>query len=203
MSAQDGVLPKKCVNKMCRQTDVTDFSTCRYCGTRYDGKIDRYVDNPSLIERLSNNPMAVMAVGGVVASVVATLYLASVLPNSHSHSYSTGSRRGGGGLAAIPAAVCYFIADHMASKAQDTITNNSNVLTSDPTNYNALVSRGDAHYTRMEMGAALTDYDSAISVNPKDAEAYEKRAIIYDAMGNYPLAAKDRDNASNLRTAKK
>jgi tetratricopeptide (TPR) repeat protein len=194
MSAQEGVYPKRCPNKFCKQTDITDFSTCRYCGARYDGQQLRPVEKVSTLESILANPRLMVSVVIGVLSLISSLYLSSVL-GAPSGSYA--SRRGG--IPSIPGAFIYYFGSKMASNAERNVNNQSEILKNDPSNYGALISRADAHYTRLEMEQAMKDYSAAIAVAPGRREGYEKRAIIYDAMGNYKLSEQDRQVASSCK----
>ena len=187
---------KRCINKVCRKTDLTDFSTCKYCGFAYDHLPARFNQSQTGRKSIFENPMPLIRVGIAVGSIVATLYLTSVFGTHHS---GVSGYRSGRVNASIPAAFVVFFSQKMLAKADQDIQSASATLASDPKNYDAYIKRGDAYWTKTLMNDALTDYTSAIAINPNGADAYDKRANIYDAMTSYDLAKKDRDKAASLR----
>lgn len=51
-----------------------------------------------------------------------------------------------------------------------------------------------------ECDKALADFEMAIKLAPKNAEAYNLRAMAYDAMGDDAKAKEDRKHAKELRS---
>lgn len=99
----------------------------------------------------------------------------------------------------IPAAIIAFFGGRVLGKASQTIEQSTEELKKNPSNYAALVARGDGYWTEGMMPQALSDYTGAINAHPDIPEAYEKRALIYDAMGEYGKSKKDRDTAADLK----
>ena len=87
----------------------------------------------------------------------------------------------------------------MLESAARTIKASNETLEQHPEDYAALVARGDGYWTEGVMAQALIDYSSAVNARPDIPEAYEKRALIYDAMGEYDKSKKDRDTAEVLK----
>ena len=49
-----------------------------------------------------------------------------------------------------------------------------------------------------EYAKSLADYEKVKELNPKDAEAYNKCALIYEKMGNMEAAAREKELLKNL-----
>ena len=58
------------------------------------------------------------------------------------------------------------------------------------------------HYDKGEYNKAIADYNKAIELNPKDADAYNNRAIAYYHKGNIEKACADARKACNLGMCK-
>ncbi len=141
-------------------------------------------------------PLIKIAVG--VGSVVAGIYLTSVFGQSTGtgsyHSY--GFRRYN---ASIPAALVVFCSQKVLANASDDINSATFAIGRNPKDYGAYLKRGDGYWTKSMMNEALTDYTSAIAISPMSPDAYDKRAIIYDALGQSDQANKDRESAKLYR----
>jgi tetratricopeptide (TPR) repeat protein len=107
-----------------------------------------------------------------------------------------------GEVPSIPAAIITFFGSRIINNASKSIEAQTKILEKNPGDYGALVARGDGYWTEGLMPQALTDYSSAINADPDIPSAYEKRALIYDAMGNYDRSKQDRETAAKLNAAK-
>lgn len=59
--------------------------------------------------------------------------------------------------------------------------------------------RGKAFAEKGDWDHAIADFNEAIRLNPKDAEAFSGRAAAYEAKGDLVRAAADRDSALHLK----
>jgi len=78
-----------------------------------------------------------------------------------------------------------------------TIRDETRVLERNPHDVEARIRRGDAYQEILNSRAALVDYTMAIDLHPR-AAYFEKRALAYDALGEYEKAKTDRAEASRL-----
>ena len=62
--------------------------------------------------------------------------------------------------------------------------------------------QGNKHYNREEFEQALAVYNQAIQLNPKFAEAYNNRGIVYRKQGKYDLAIADYNESIRLNNPK-
>ena len=74
----------------------------------------------------------------------------------------------------------------------------SETLGKDASNYDALMKRAEAYQVGFNSSRAIADYTSAIAIRSGSAEAYQKRADVYEAMGDMDNARKDRETAARL-----
>jgi tetratricopeptide (TPR) repeat protein len=107
-----------------------------------------------------------------------------------------------GEVPSIPAAIITFFGQRVINDASQSIETQTKILEKNPGDYAALVARGDSYWTKGLLPQALTDYSSAINADPNILSAYEKRALIYDAMGNYDRSKQDRETAAKLNASK-
>lgn len=133
----------------------------------------------------------------VVVSIFCSIYVSQSLNGGDGEPRMVWGAHGE--VPSIPAAIITFFGQKVLGKASETIETQTKVLEKNPADYEALVSRGDAYWTEGMMSQAFVDYSSAINANPNIPAAYEKRAIIFDAKGEYDHAKKDRDTAADLR----
>jgi tetratricopeptide (TPR) repeat protein len=63
----------------------------------------------------------------------------------------------------------------------------------------AYTKRGSAYLALKRYDQAIADYTRAISLNPKDPMAYDRRAAVYDVQGKITYAEEDRKKANGLR----
>jgi len=170
--SQAGPSTKICPNKICHQKDITDFSTCRYCGAKYDMSDvkQRYRQNDFNFGDFIRKP------SGYIILLVSIIVL--------------GFCREG---------IIDMLTGKIEKNAASTIKTETDVLSADPQNYDALIKRGDAYWATEETKLAFDDYSSAIKANPALPIAYEKRAIMYDAMSNFESAKQDRQTAKSLK----
>jgi len=190
---QSRPIQKRCPT--CKKTDLTDFSTCRYCGKRYDQQPRASNYNSGAVD-----PFKVFLGIFVVGSLVAVPYLYSQgfgsLATTHRYGYYGGTSRPS--LLAIPLAISVFAGKHVYDDAENTIEKENAAIAVHGSNYDDLIKRADAYWTQLKTPQAIADYTAALSLRPRSREAYEKRAIAYDAMGNYDLAKQDRTAAADL-----
>jgi tetratricopeptide (TPR) repeat protein len=194
MSADPDELLRKCPK--CHQEDRTSFSTCRYCSALYESHQETRQQS-SLLENIVNVPIqSVLVVFGIV-SILCAVYVSQSLKTT-----STGPKMiwgAHGEVPAIPAAIITFFGSRVINDASQSIEKQNEILEKNPGDYGALVARGDGYWTKGMMPQALTDYSSAINADPDIPRAYEKRALIYDAMGNYDRSKTDRETAEKLK----
>jgi len=62
----------------------------------------------------------------------------------------------------------------------------------------AFKNRGNAFDDKGEYARAVEDYDQALSINPRDSDAYNSRATTYTALNQYDRAIQDLDEAIKL-----
>src|SRR5262249_25892371 len=63
---------------------------------------------------------------------------------------------------------------------------------------NFFTNRGNAYQFKGELGTALTDYNSALRLDPNFAKAYNNRAVLYKKMGERAKALADYEVALRL-----
>src|SRR5262245_42324468 len=63
---------------------------------------------------------------------------------------------------------------------------------------NFFTNRGDSHQFKGELGAALSDYDAALRLDPNFELAYNNRAVLYKKMGERAKALADYEAALRL-----
>lgn len=61
-----------------------------------------------------------------------------------------------------------------------------------------MTNRGDSYQFKGELGAALSDYDAALRLNPNFALTYNNRAVLYKKMGERKKALADYEAALRL-----
>ena len=83
-----------------------------------------------------------------------------------------------------------LIASWFATCAEDLI-DNSEHLGSTPESSNDFVRRGNARRENKDYIGAISDYTSAIEINPRDEEAYTYRGISYELLEDYESANRD------------
>ncbi len=163
-----------CQYRLCKKTDATDFSTCRYCGTPYgaqaplpsvpgrsDFDFGKFIQTPKGLFTL-------LIVGGLFNSFRGDLTMMMI--------------------------------DSCQRQARGTIQTETDNLSRNPQDYEAYIRRGDAQWAeQMYAGPAYKDFSAAIKLYPQRPEAYEKRALMSDAMGNYAAANADRETAAKLK----
>lgn len=69
----------------------------------------------------------------------------------------------------------------------------------DPKASTESVQSGDDHYRRGELDDALADYTEAIRLDPKNAEAYNNRALVYNKKGELDKAIADFNDAIKIK----
>lgn len=62
-----------------------------------------------------------------------------------------------------------------------------------------LLARGDGHRSRGDLDRAIADYDAALKVDPKLADAHHNRGVAWHAKGDRRRALADFDAALRLR----
>lgn len=63
---------------------------------------------------------------------------------------------------------------------------------------NFFTNRGDSYQFKGEFGAALSDYESALKIDPNFAQTYNNRAVLYKKMGDRKKALADYETALKL-----
>jgi tetratricopeptide (TPR) repeat protein len=170
---------KTCTNPRCRKIDETDFSTCRHCGHKYSDLMQWSApDNKAAeIGAFLRDPMQVL----LALLVCGGLYFAftkrnpeNILGDTVSDVLTTGEKR-----------------------ENRRISHETKVLEKYPHDVDARIRRGDAYQEILNSRAALADYNAAIELSPR-AEYFKKRALAYDALGEYKRAEADRVEAHRL-----
>jgi hypothetical protein len=194
MTMDPDELLKKCPK--CHQEDRTSFSTCRYCSHNYESHTE-IKQQRSLLESIVDAPIQSVLVVFAICSILCGLYVSQSLKTTPTGpSMIWGSH---GEVPSIPAAIITFFGSRIINNASKSIETQTKILEKNPGDYSALVARGDGYWTEGLMPQALTDYSSAINANPDIPSAYEKRALIYDAMGSYDRSKNDRETAASLK----
>ena len=67
-----------------------------------------------------------------------------------------------------------------------------------PKDAEALVFRGNLREYHLHFSNAIEDYSEAIRLNPKYADAYNKRCLAFDRLGDHQRAVEDADHAIAL-----
>jgi hypothetical protein len=154
----------------CNQTDRTDFSKCRFCGTRYDAVITKAsgggVDVGGFLRSWP----------GFIVLLVIVAFVARPIRNMLIGTAVNSSVQG----------------------TSQTITDSNAALQANPKDFDALVKRGDAYMVVFRTDKAVEDYTAAIALRPKSAELYRKRAAAYDALSNADGAKQDIEAAKAL-----
>lgn len=172
-------IKKTCTNPRCRQVDETEFSTCRHCGHKYsDVNQWRAPDNKSAeFGAFLRDPVQVL----LALVVFGGLYFAvthrnpeNILGDTVSDILSSGEKR-----------------------ETRRIEKETRLLEKYPHDVEALIRRGDSYQQILNSKAALADYNLAIELRPRP-EYYKKRALAYDALGDYKRAEADRSEARRL-----
>lgn len=68
-----------------------------------------------------------------------------------------------------------------------------------PPDAGTLLARGDGHKSRGDLDRAIADYDAALKVDPKLADAHHHRGLAWRAKGDRRRALADFDAALRLR----
>ena len=154
----------------CRQSDHTDFLTCRFCGWKYDQvptkeKSGEGFDFGSFLRN-----------GGLIVVLVAASWTAKPLINNLFH----------------------YTAGKTADKIDVEIEKADAELEENPRNLDALLKRAHGYYDIGEMDAAAEDYHNAVKLFPDQARVYRERAAFYEAMGDAASAKKDKEQADRM-----
>ena len=72
------------------------------------------------------------------------------------------------------------------------------LILEDSTQYDVYFFRGSSWFNLKEVNKALADFNKAISLNPRFANAYSTRGDIYSYLGKKEEACKDYTLANNL-----
>ena len=125
MNTQNRPTSKYC--SRCRKSDLTDFSTCRYCGGSYGDPYDNLVGGKSLPINFGLNPLVIVFLVLVIGSPFAVSYL-----QSNGMGFLASSSRGGIGVRsasmAVPAALLVMVGKQAMDSAQETIVTQTKVL---------------------------------------------------------------------------
>src|SRR5271155_1564474 len=141
----------------CHQTDLTEFSTCRHCGTNYDWT------KPKQVFRLEDfdlgdflrSPQGWFIFGCII--LVGNLCLKYVVPPVlHACGY-------------VP----------LFPRLHQEIRDQTARLDQDSKNYDLLVARAKNYETDFRLDLALQDLSSAIQLRPNNVDLYRRRAEDY------------------------
>lgn len=170
---------KKCPAPGCGKFDVTDFSTCRHCGHRYSEKSawNKPEDKSAAIGNFLRDPVQVL----LALIVCGAVYYGATKKNPEDVLGDTVSE----------------IVKSEQRAEHRVIRHESKILRRFPYDVDARVKRADAYQTLLNSRAALEDYTIAIDHRPR-AEYYKKRALAFDALGEYEKANHDREEARRL-----
>ncbi len=173
MNEKSMVVKKVCIAKFCRKVDLTDFSTCRYCGSSYDPVKYRrdhvLMKSPFEFGRFIKTPRGFF----VLMTIAGSLNYMRV------------------------AGLDYLISRNI-NKADSDIKALDSKAKYQSLSYEDLVRKGDAYWVQTRTNEACDAYTAAIQLQPKIPQAYEKRALMYNAMGLGNLADSDRKMSRQL-----
>ncbi len=171
-------ISKRCAAADCGKTDVTEFSTCRHCGRPYTLKPWEREKQGADVGGFLRDPykvlLALVVFGGIYYAVT-----------KHNPGQVLGD-------------ALFAVAKTGGTIEQQTIAKETAVLNQNPDNVESRIRRADAYQTILNSRAALSDYNIAIELRPS-AEFYNKRALAYDALGEYKKASQDRAQANSFR----
>lgn len=167
MTDQPGPRSKQCPR--CSKKDITDFSTCRFCGTHYDFVPQKQKNGFDLGQFLRSR-------WGMRICFFTIIPLAIFGRNLF-----------------MGAAVRTVLTDSTSTISDTTIA-----LRQNPRDCEALVKRGDAYMVVFRAKQAVDDYSSAIAIRPHSADLYRKRAAAYEALAKLEEARKDRQTADSF-----
>jgi hypothetical protein len=179
MSQSDSrAVSKKCTATTCGKVDVTEFPTCRFCGQSYKQTRPWQGEKQgSEFGGFLRDPvkvlLAMVVVGGIYYGIT-----------KHNPLNVLGDTIG----AVIKGGTKIEL---------ESISETTSILQQHPENVEARIKRADAYQAVLNSKAALSDYNIAIELDPQPA-FYKKRAIAYDALGEYQKAAADESAARKL-----
>lgn len=159
--------------------DETDFSTCRHCGHKYSDTLQWSAPDNKAAQfgAFLRDPVQVL----LALVVCGGIYFAATKRNPENLIGDT--------LSDVVKA---------GEKAEHgTIRHETQVLARNPHDVEARVRRADAYQQILNSRAALEDYNVAIELRPQ-AEYFKKRALAFDALGEYEKAKADQAEASRL-----
>lgn len=154
----------------CKQTDHTDFSTCRNCGWTYSAV------PPKMKSEHDNSFGTFLRGGGLIIVVLIISWTVKPLLRAFIHEGKSKAE---------------YNATYEISKADDELEKN-------PQNVDALLQRAHGFYVIGEVEAASQDYNSAVAAQPQSAKVYRERAAFYESIGDTGLAKKDKQQAEKL-----
>lgn len=153
----------------CRKSDETEFSTCRYCGTRYDWQ------RPEIHETFDLGSFLRTGSGLFIVLLFCCVFLKPIRN------------------LAVRLATHAVITD-----SAGTISSATRELQANPSDYNALLKRADAESVLFRSDKALADCNAAINLRPNDRQGYLARAHVYESLGQMDQAANDQTRANAL-----
>jgi tetratricopeptide (TPR) repeat protein len=166
-----GAFMEKKTCPKCKQTDHTDFSTCRNCGWTYGAvplKMKSEHDDSNFGSYLRN--------GGLVVVLLAATWFAKPLLKQF----------------------VYHSSNSEMDSAVVRIERAGKDLERNPKDVDALLKRAHNLYVLGEVEAAAEDYNSAVALLPQSSKVYRERATFYESIGDIELAKKDRQQADKL-----
>ncbi len=159
--------------------DETEFSTCRHCGHKYADTLQWSAPDNKAAQfgAFLRDPVQVLlalVVCGGIYFVATKRNPENLIGDTVSDVIKSGEK-----------------AEH------GTIKHETQILERNPHDVEARIRRADAYQQILNSRAALEDYNVAIELDPR-AEYFQKRALAFDALGEYERAKKDRTEASRI-----
>jgi hypothetical protein len=152
----------------CKHIDLTEFSTCRSCGTSYNWKpvANKGSGFGSGIGSFLSTPHGIV--------VLAVLVIGPILAMTRN-----------------------ALVHHMVNQNASIIQETRDTLKQDPSNYDAHIRRAKALAGLFLYWDAANEYGKALRLRPS-AELYSKRAEMYEYAGGAEQAKQDREMATKL-----
>jgi hypothetical protein len=153
----------------CKQTDRTDFSSCRFCGTRYDAAVPSRGGGFDIGQFMGSK-------AGIGVVIFLILVIGRPLGN----------------------AIQRTLIRHTINDNSQAITDANSALQANPNDFDAHVKRADAYMVIFRADKAIEDYSAALAARPNSAAVLRKRAAAYDAMSDGGDSKRDIEAAKAL-----